>query len=350
VEVEVIRTYGAFEEVQRNWDAVYEADPEAQFFLSWVFMAQIFRRRDSDWCVLAARPGRAGTEYVAFFPLRFSTRLSKSRGASITEIGMAGEASWADYTGFICHPDHEEPAIASLAAGLKQMQWAKLDLRHLSVSDKRLQLLTTPFEQSPFVLEKREHGIRKDGTDSEICPYVDLPDDFETYLKEKLSANTRQKLRRLMRQVERSPDLRITQSTPETFENDLDILAGFWKDKWAQRKGDGIDHLAARYRQIMKEAFEAGIAHVPVLWRGDAPLGVLGNLVDRQKKVLLYFVGARNLSCDDPPPGLVLHTHSIRWAIENGLTKYDFLRGNESFKYSFGASDRRIRSIVIRRR
>jgi tetratricopeptide (TPR) repeat protein len=41
------------------------------------------------------------------------------------------------------------------------------------------------------------------------------------------------------------------------------------------------------------------------------------------------------------------HAHSIRYAIENGFTEYDFLRGNETYKYSFGVKERSIRHIVI---
>jgi CelD/BcsL family acetyltransferase involved in cellulose biosynthesis len=348
MDVDVIDTYDGFVKLRRDWDAVYVADPEAQFFLSWTWLAEIFRRRDSGWCVLAARAGRPGGDYVAFLPLRLNGRLGADHRA--LKIEMAGEYSWADYTGFISHPEHEARAIPRLAARLKQLRWSKLDLRHLRVSDCRLHLFTDSFEGDNFVQERREEGLREDGTDSEVCPYVDLPDDFETYLKERLSANTRQKLRRLLRQVDGAGDLRITHSVPETFDRDLHILAGFWRTKWAPRKGEEVDHLAAKYREIVGQGLEAGFAHVPVLWKGNAPLAALGTFIDRQKKVLLYFVGARDSSCDDPPPGLVLHAHTIRWAIENGIRTYDFLRGNERFKYSFGASERRIRSIVIRNR
>jgi tetratricopeptide (TPR) repeat protein len=45
-----------------------------------------------------------------------------------------------------------------------------------------------------------------------------------------------------------------------------------------------------------------------------------------------------------------LHVYSLRWAIENGMKTYDFLRGDEAYKYAFGATDRRIHYIVLRTR
>jgi tetratricopeptide (TPR) repeat protein len=58
-------------------------------------------------------------------------------------------------------------------------------------------------------------------------------------------------------------------------------------------------------------------------------------------------MGGRDATFDGPPAGTVLHGHSIRHAIRNGFVAYDFLRGNEAYKHSFGAEDRRITSFVL---
>ena len=71
-------------------------------------------------------------------------------------------------------------------------------------------------------------------------------------------------------------------------------------------------------------------------------VGVLASLIDREKRAMRFFIGARDERWNDIRPGLVLHAHSIRQAIEMGLTQYNFLRGNERYKYSFGSVDRRL--------
>jgi tetratricopeptide (TPR) repeat protein len=86
---------------------------------------------------------------------------------------------------------------------------------------------------------------------------------------------------------------------------------------------------------------------MPVLWRNDQPLGVLGSFVDWRKKTLLFFVAGRDESCHDLPIGLLLHGHSIRWAIEHGITTYDFLAGNEPYKYSYGVKERLLQCITL---
>ena len=46
-------------------------------------------------------------------------------------------------------------------------------------------------------------------------------------------------------------------------------------------------------------------------------------------------------------PGLVLKGKHIQWAIEKGYKIYDFMRGNESYKYDFGAKDTHVLKIEI---
>ena len=41
-------------------------------------------------------------------------------------------------------------------------------------------------------------------------------------------------------------------------------------------------------------------------------------------------------------PGWVLLAHQIRWACEHGRTELDFMRGDEAYKYRFGAVDRHV--------
>ena len=47
---------------------------------------------------------------------------------------------------------------------------------------------------------------------------------------------------------------------------------------------------------------------------------------------------------------MALHAWSIRYAINEGFTRYDFLRGDEAYKYSFGAENRRLVNLHIRTR
>mgnify|MGYP000212140522 CR=1 FL=1 len=45
--------------------------------------------------------------------------------------------------------------------------------------------------------------------------------------------------------------------------------------------------------------------------------------------------------------GFLLKAQTIRWAIENKFKKYNFLRGNERYKYELGAEDERLYKVKI---
>jgi CelD/BcsL family acetyltransferase involved in cellulose biosynthesis len=47
--------------------------------------------------------------------------------------------------------------------------------------------------------------------------------------------------------------------------------------------------------------------------------------------------------------GLVSKALVLRWAIENGMSGLDFLRGDEPYKYDLGARDQQIYTLRLSR-
>lgn len=342
--VEVIETMPSFERLERDWNAVYDADPDAQLFLSFRWLAGWLEWISGPWFVLAARASEAAeAPYVAFLPLRLSVKASDT--SFHNELNMAGNFA-ADYTGILCRPGFEHLAIPAFARHLKQMRWARLNLENARISDARYRLLAAHFPKANFQIDQISRVGKVDGIDNALCPFAALPPDWNAYL-DSLSANTRQKIRRLMKQIEGSDEYRITLATPETIERDLDTLLRFWEIKWTPRKGDLVKSLVRSNRAMLTRSFRSDLLYLPTFWKGDQPVAALATLIDRRKGSFLFYMTGRDETFDGPSPGLVLHAHSIRYAIENGFTEYDFLRGNETYKYSFGVKERRIRCVVI---
>ncbi|MCZ7665851.1 MAG: GNAT family N-acetyltransferase [Chloroflexi bacterium] len=48
-----------------------------------------------------------------------------------------------------------------------------------------------------------------------------------------------------------------------------------------------------------------------------------------------------------PSLGVVLTAKAIEWAVANGRSHFDFLRGDEEYKYRFGAVDTEIYKITL---
>jgi tetratricopeptide (TPR) repeat protein len=347
MQIDVISDVLALESLRDNWDSVYDADPEAQFFLSSVWLFHRLRRLDTPWFVLAARPADTASTYVAFFPLRLRLKTGKG-GEFYTEIAMAG-APLADYTGFICIPDYMNGAAAAFAAHIKTLNWADLDLTHILASDERLRAFLRCFPQDAFQMGMIPR-VNSDSIDNCICPHIKLPGDWESYLSNALPPNTQQKVRRFLKQVETSREFHITRTRAETVESDIEVLFTLWESKWGTRKGDRLASILKVARVMLLDCFASGSLFLPVLWKGGVPIGALASLVDTKNKSLLFYMGGRLQGLNNPPPGLVLHAYSIRSAIAAGFRTYDFLRGNEAYKYSMGAEERQIKCIIVRSR
>lgn len=349
--LDVIHGLKALAALERNWRALYAADPDAQFFVSFDWLRAWFEYCESPrvrWFVLAAKPAAEATDYVALFPLQLRTEM-KEDGTFYNEIRMGG-AEFADYCGLICDPRHEAEAIAAFADYLKRAHWTQLHLKNVYASARRLRLFRKPFVQSRFVVSDVERYLKHQRLDCSIYPYVALPGDFETYLNETVSANTRQKAKRFLKRLDQGKDISITHADAKTVARDIDILMGFWKSKWGAEKGEKLSGILQTNKVMLSSMHRAGLLFLPVLWQGEKPLGALGILIDREKKALRFLIAGRDETVTSPPPGFILHIYAIRWAIENGFCEYDFLQGNEPYKYMFGSKERRVAYVLIETR
>jgi len=337
--IDVITSAATLAGLKPDWERIYGEDPDAHFFLSWDWIFKRLETRGTRWFVLAARE-HAKAPPVAFFPMRMITRM-QTGGGLWNDIDMAGKPS-SDFSGLLCLPQFEGRAVPALAQHLLGMNWRSLWLNYFRASRKRTRLLLSSFSDREF--GKVDVGGVNPGetVDNMICPFAELPATWDDYLNVSLSANTRQKLRRFLKRVEAADDLRFTHTDGETLERDLQIIIDFWSEQWAASKGDQADVIRWTIRLVTTECFRDGTLFLPMLWQGDRPLGGLVCFTDRAHDNLLFYVAGRDQSFSDFPAGLVLHAHAIRHAIENGYKTYDFLRGNEPYKYSFATGEYRV--------
>ncbi|WP_052731871.1 GNAT family N-acetyltransferase [Devosia geojensis] len=342
--VEVIDRIEDFAALADDWNRVYGADARARYFLSHPFLSGWLATIRGAWLVLAARD-KGGGPCRAFFPLRVSA-VRQRDGTYVNIVYMAGNYG-ADYTGMICEPAVERDAVTAFAARLKQMHWQSVVLDYVPADDPRYQHLAAHFPRATFAVGREQRVNLRDNVDNLVCPWVRLPESFEDYLAT-LSANMRQKLRRLLRALEADPELTVGLSTPGTFEEDLAALGRLWADKWVERKGAArIDSLLNASRSLVRQVWGAGDLFMPVLRRNGQVVAVLATFLDRQKKAAHFYMTGRDESFEGPAPGLLLHAWSIRQLIGEGCIAYDFMRGNEPYKWLFGSEPLNLQCLRV---
>ncbi len=179
--IDIIETLPSLAKIEDNWNAVYDADDEAQIFLSWRWLSGWLSYIEGPWFILAAKAGEAADlPYVAFLPLRLQTTIEKAD--VISDMRMAGNFG-ADYTGIICRPEAENKVIPAFARCIRQMKWARLNLENVRMSERRARLLLACFPKASFSSREVGRVNKVDGIDNSLCPYLTLPKDWNGYLE-----------------------------------------------------------------------------------------------------------------------------------------------------------------------
>lgn len=353
--IEVIERIDDFYALEDNWRFIYEMDCHAQFFSSWVWLFSILKRyteRQDPWFILAAKTSSSATKYIAFFPILVTLEEKLSVCNEFHQILSVVGRGESDSRLFISLPEYAKSAAIEFTKYLqKYCNWSVLKVENALRSDQRIHLFLSKFRNESFDLHEHRFVNDLDHIDYSIVPYISLPASWDEYLQNFISSNMRQKIRRFFRKINGSNEFRITHATQRNLELHLDVLLGLWQASWVDRKGeDFCKKVVARNKFILRHCFDYNCLYLPVLWQGNKPLGAIANIIDAPKRAMLFLVAGRDETIKQPPPGLILHAHAIQYAIQNEFKIYDFLMGNEAYKYSFGAQERHMTIFVIRRK
>jgi CelD/BcsL family acetyltransferase involved in cellulose biosynthesis len=192
-----------------------------------------------------------------------------------------------------------------------------------------------------------EQGIDVTVAVEERCPILELPSTWDEYLA-RLSGKQRHELLRKMRRVEREvPEARAvglgSRADVESRFADFLVLHRLSRVGKARFMDERME---AFFRRVAAMLAETGAFR---LWLLDTPGGPLASFlcVEWNGTVGLYNSGFRP-DAAALSPGLVLLAHVIRDAIERGKRRFDFLRGEERYKYDFGPTPEDVCTVTLR--
>jgi CelD/BcsL family acetyltransferase involved in cellulose biosynthesis len=259
-----------------------------------------------------------------------------------------GASYHADYATVLAAPD-DLPAVcdATVAylAAADPSRWDAVDLRRLRHGDPAADSLLASFEW----LAPRE-GWLVTREQEEVCPVLTLPAglDFEGYLGT-LDKKERHEIRRKMRRAEAAGPVLLTPSPDPAA--DLEVFIDLHQKRWGEEGLFPATEGGAASRRFFAGLFEscaqAGIVELSFLTVNGNRIAA-GVILDDGCTVYYYNAGvepdARDLS-----PGVLMVASYIERAIEQGRTRLDFMRGDEPYKYSWGAVDEPIERLLVQR-
>ena len=312
-----------------EWDVLQAASADQLFFLS------------TTWHGAWARAQAASLDDHSVLALRDNGNLIAVAPLNETEGGITFSLDFnlTDYQDLLTRPGSERSAWEGLLAHGRQAGWTRIELVGVR-EDSAVAPLIADFAVAD--------GWRAAKTDWDVSPYLDLPGSWDDYLQG-LNKKDRHELRRKSRRLDEAGTIDyeiIDQWDEEAEEAVLTFL------RLMEMSGDEKAKFLTGDRRALLTTISKAAAHA-----GALRLCFLRIDGVRTSAIMSFVSGGRWLlynSGYDPQyrpqaVGLLLKAWSIRYAIESGLREYDFLRGNEAYKYDLGGRDRKLYRYVLER-
>jgi CelD/BcsL family acetyltransferase involved in cellulose biosynthesis len=243
----------------------------------------------------------------------------------------------ADYWEVLALPEHR-PAVEETLGGELQRRQRDWDL---------LVLGQLPHGSSTAARLQRA-GLRTAHRSEVACPAIDLPESFDAYLAT-LPSSRRTNLRRRLRNLD-GGKLELRVPAVEDLPEAIDRWQALRQRQWAAMgKRLNPEHSGSRFRDFLLDVttdlVPAGLA---LMWEFVHEGDVVGSFVNFcDGRAFYQYLGGFAPELGSLAIGKVATAEGIRASIAAGRSSYDFMRGDEEYKYWYGAENRPSPSVVL---
>lgn len=253
---------------------------------------------------------------------------------------LIGSIEISDYLDLIVRMDDHARFLTGL-----------LDFLASSLSDKwsRLDWYNLP-DSSPTLAALKAESTQRGWTHHEEMyrptPRIALHGDFDEYLGH-VEKKQRHEIRRKMRRAEESGrGVRWFRSDMADVESEIDSFLGLMEHD-QNKAGFLHEPMRVQMRAIIRAAHKNGWLWLAFLEAEGQRIAAYLNF-DYNNKLWGYNAGV-NRDFMDLSPGWVLLSYVLQWCCENKRTEFDFMRGDEEYKYRFGAVNQYVMRARITR-
>jgi len=251
---------------------------------------------------------------------------------------LIGSIEISDYLDLIVRMDDHARFIAGL-----------LDFLASSVTDtwRGIDWYNLP-DSSPTLAALKAESTQRGWTHHEEMyrptPRITLNGEFDEYLG-RVEKKQRHEIRRKMRRAEESGrDVRWFISDMADVEAEIDAFLGLMEQD-QNKAGFLHEPMRAQMRAIIRAAHENGWLWLAFLEADGQRIAANLNF-DYNNKLWGYNAGV-NRAFMDLSPGWVLLSYVLQWCCEKKRTEFDFMRGDEEYKYRFGAVNQYVMRVKI---
>ncbi len=331
MEVKAFLDAAAFEDLKSVWNDLLARAPMNRVFFTWEWQRTWWEayKPGELWILVCYDAGQAKGIAPLF-------RSQSEHGRSVQIIGCVDVT---DYLDFIVDEADLDAVYAAFADYLMahRDRYDLLDFCNIPDDSPTRRLL-------PALLRRR--GFETAVEQQEVCPVIELPADWSGYLR-LLDKKQRHEVRRKMRRIQGSDEsidwyiVNGGHDLNEEVSQFVRLMAASDPEKRLFLQDEGNLRF---FRSIVPLLQARGWLQLNFLTIGDERAAAYINFI-YGNRVMVYNSGLAHDDYADLSPGIVLLAYNIRHAIEQGFAYYDFLRGDEPYKYRMGGRDTAVMNI-----
>ena len=250
-----------------------------------------------------------------------------------------------DYLDIIVKPEHAESVWAAVIECLCTNeicpQWNTLDCWNIPADSPSKTIL-------PRLAHSRGFSLVEEC--AEVCPIIQLNGSFDDYLagiNKKQRGEIRRKLKKAAGAGVTIEIIEEEAELEQAIEDFLHLLQCSTADKeaWLEE----FPTRAQVFHSVAKAALDAGTLLLMFTNIGGERISALFNFI-YAGRIWVYNSGNDISKHSNLSLGWVLTAHAIQQGIARGCHTFDFLRGDETYKYRFGGKDTEIFRLTMNRR
>ena len=328
--VDAFRTAEAFDQLAQQWVELLEYSALATPFQRVEFQRTWWSHFGSgELCLLTVSNADALVGLANLYVDKYAV------------LRWVGGEDIADYLDVVSRADDAPEvrrAVVDWLASADAPDWKRAHLTNIPESSGSAQHLQTLAS---------ELGWAADVGLEDVCPQFMLPDDFNAYLVG-LEGKQRREVRRKLRRAAAEGAQAIFIDRRENDPAAIDEFIALMQASSSEKASFLNPQMHAGFREILHETQAAGLLGMCFLELEGRRLAAYAYFT-MGTTVYLYNSGYDTGAHSWLSPGWVLLAQLIERAIESGYKRFDFMRGDEGYKYRFGGEDERVLRLTVSR-
>ncbi|PBB66003.1 glycosyl transferase [Mesorhizobium sp. WSM4312] len=312
---EIIDDPAQFETLAPHWWKLWEQSSSATPFQSPAWLVPWWRTFAPGGLAMVAV--WRGGDLMALAPLYLEHGID---GSKLLPVGI----SLSDYLDILCVPGTEAPVLAAVVDKILSVEWSQWILSDL------------PEGGVGFAITHPDLKAGRPVAHS-ACPVLALAGD-ET-LTGSVPSRRRRQLRRARRAASRRGRTALSSARGDP-QACLDHLIRLHDARWTGRGGGVLAKVAVEefHRRSLPLLDARGLVRCWLFAIDGRTVGAYYGFHDRGRAYA--YLGGFDPAYSEESPGAILIGHAIAESIREGAREFDFLRGQEAYKYGWGAVDR----------